>query len=293
MSGEVVLHLELEPGRNADAEVAAELLTAWVRLVKAGAEALAPNAQIRVELLGLQEGSLEFRQVVKWLDDRAGELAAGADEYPNLKRLGVALATAVLAAGAQTAMMPEVQKVEVVEPEAKKVAEAPSVQAASKEFFAIAQRDRAITEVAVTEEPGGPKEYCVPREDFAERSGLWGGQTIDPDQSSMKTVEATWNVILVKPAAVGQPRAWRFSRDGIEFSAVMEDTEFLDAIREGRVPISLQEGVVMRILVRYRERLVGQVWEYVPSTRRVAKVVSPLSRPRPIPLPFPDDPEEN
>jgi hypothetical protein len=95
------------------------------------------------------------------------------------------------------------------------------------------------------------------------------------ESATEKTVTAIWNVVLVKPTLDHRPRNWRFDRDGVEFSAKMTDRAFLDAIPTGRVPITLQEGVMMVVEVQYTERLNGQVWEYVANTRKVTKVISP------------------
>ena len=66
----------------------------------------------------------------------------------------------------------------------------------------------------------------------------------------------------------------------------MEDPTFLAAIAAGTVPITLQEGVVMRIEVQYRERLTGQVWQYVERTRKITRVIAPRPLPAPPTLPL-------
>ena len=56
---------------------------------------------------------------------------------------------------------------------------------------------------------------------------------------------------------VSTPQPWQFSRDGFKFSAKMADAKFLAALREGQVPLNMQERVMMRVVVEYKERLVG------------------------------------
>lgn len=121
-------------------------------------------------------------------------------------------------------------------------------------------------------DPKIPPAVIIPKSQFPEKSGLWSEQI---EGSTEKTVTAIWTVVLVKPTLDHRPRNWRFARDGVEFSAKMTDRSFLEAIPAGRVPITLQEGIMMVIEVQYTERLNGQIWEYVPSTRKVTKVVSP------------------
>jgi hypothetical protein len=48
--------------------------------------------------------------------------------------------------------------------------------------------------------------------------------------------------------------------------------------------------VIMRVRVSYRERLVGQIWEFVPQSRKIVTVLSPRVLPGPTSLPFADAP---
>jgi hypothetical protein len=55
----------------------------------------------------------------------------------------------------------------------------------------------------------------------------------------------------------------------------MSDAIFLAALKDGRIPLTLQEGVIMRVEVEWKETLNGQVWDMVPRSRRIVRVLSP------------------
>lgn len=301
MDSEFVFHIELAEGRNVEAGLAAELFAAWVSLLYETSRAVDPYGGVVIELVGVQKGSLDFKQVLRTADWALGTVLEGADDYPYLKKAGLALGVAALSAGMGAGVgklfESDVQKVEVVSESQHAInelaAKSEAVQEASKVFYSVAQKVPKVTKVGVAERTGKAPVYEVPADQFAERSGLWTDGESTVAEYATHTVQAEWVVVLIKAAAVAEPRAWRFSRDGVEFSAVMDDREYLDAIREGRVPITLKEGVSMRVFVRYRERFDGQSWTYIPQSRRIVRVASPAPLPGRSPtLPFPDGPKK-
>lgn len=298
-SGDIVLQFGLQEGRNADALIAAESLIAWVQLTREAALAVDPTNRLRVELLGREKGSL--RQLLRLVDDTAKSVSDGADDYPYLKKLAVGLAavtaTASLTVAIEQAVEPDVQKVELSEPDRalamemrSRVENDAAVSKAARRFYRTVERDPAITEIQIADGFDKAPIATVPRSEFAERGGLWEPQE-DPPAEEKRT--DTWDVVLLKAPFVHEPRAWTFSRDGLPFSARMEDPTFLAAIAAGTVPITLQEGVMMKIEVEYRERLIGQVWEYVDKTRKVTRVLAPRPLLVPSALPLPDPPKED
>ncbi len=301
--GDIVLKFELLDGRNADAVLAAESLIAWVRLVQDAAIAIDPLSPIRIELLGRDEGSL--KQLLRIIDDGLKSISEGGDEYPYVKKaalgLALALGTAVTGSGVQHIMQPAVQEVRfsphdeaIFEDMRSRMMKSPDVASRAKDFYKVVSRDRAITGIKIADGDTGQPILEVPMAQFAAFSGLWDGDEAVEQSEAVKTIDARWSVVIIKAAAVGLPRTWRFSRDGVELSARMEDSDFLEAIRERRVPIMLQEGVVMDVAVKYREKLIGQVWRYIPGSRRIVRVISPRPLPgRALPLPFADGPEKH
>jgi hypothetical protein len=126
--------------------------------------------------------------------------------------------------------------------------------------------------------------YSIPKAEFAERSGLWSGDSDEAPTPATETRTATWDVILIKPVLVPEPRRWGFARDGIEFSALMSDKSFLDAIHNNTLPVRMAEGIRMKLEVKYREHFDGEAWIPVPYSHKVSRVLDPLPPISPTPL---------
>jgi hypothetical protein len=295
---ELTLRFGLNEGRNANALYAAESLVAWVHLANEAAQAIDPTDRVVIELVGITEGSLQFKQVLKKIDQTIGDLSARADEYPHLKAVAIAMA-AQLAVGGTTvaierATTPSVQTVNLSDEDRAlladmngKVEKSERVRHASKRFLQSVERDPAVTEVTVAEDDGEPM-VVIQRENFPSRDALWEIETLPPAE---RIVRDSWDVVLMKASFVNRPARWMFARDGLNFSAKMDDKAFLAAIRDGRVPITLQEGVMMRIEVEFKEQQDGQIWRALDSSRRVVRVVSP--QPLAQPLAAADSPKKH
>jgi hypothetical protein len=175
-------------------------------------------------------------------------------------------------------MAPNVQVVSLSDTDRKlltemrgKIENSERVRHASRRFLQSVERDPAITEVTISEEDREPM-VVIERDNFPSRDALWEIEDIPPAE---RITRDNWDVVLVKASFVNRPARWMFSRDGLNFSAKMDDKTFLSAIRDGRVPITLQEGVMMRIEVEFKEQQEGQIWRALDATRRVVRVVSP------------------
>lgn len=292
--GDIVLQFGLEEGRNADAVIAAEALIAWVDTVRDAARAIDPDADVRVELLGREKGSL--RQLLRLVDDHAKVISEGADEYPYLKKAALGLALAVATSTISVVVQATLHSgTEVVElsPEDRELLKGMTDQIhndhatgkSAERFFQLIERDPAITDVKIADGFDRPPIVTIPRKDFAFRGGMWTADAGPPPEEIRR---ARWTVVLLQAPFYNSPRHWQFDRDGLKFSAQMLDLAFLQAITDRRLPISLQEGVTMDVEVEYRERLNGQVWEYVPDTRKIVRVLSP----RPLPSSHSGPPEK-
>jgi hypothetical protein len=279
--GEIVLQLGLVEGRNADAAVAAESLLAWIDLARDAARAIDPYADVRVELLGREEGSL--RQLLRLVDDHAKAISDGADEFPYLKKAAIGLAIATATAGLTTfveqTLQPAAQPVslsdadrELLRGMTEAVKEDTEVSRSTMRFYRALERDPAVTNVVVKTARGGAPLVVVDRSEFAMRGGLYSPEA-EPAPEEVK--HETWSVVLMHAPFYASTRHWGFSRDGLRFSAKMTDLEFLQAIVDRTVPISLHEGVRMEVLVEWRERFEGKAWRYVPDSRRIVRVISP------------------
>jgi hypothetical protein len=285
----IVLHLATLEGRYPDTSVAARALLDWADLAKATVFAIDPSDRISLEVAGVVPGSARFPQVLRFLENQAADVQRAWAAYPTLKGMVVgaahALYTSAIAAGVTVAMQPDEQAVRLSDEDRTILREMQSqaaadkqVQAASKRLYRTLENDAAITGIGVAPDWGAPPELVVPKAQFPERGGLWRSQTEDVQFRYEREI---WDVILLKPALISKPQSWQFSRGGLKFSAQMADANFLMAMRDGLIPLSLQEGVVMRVEVEYESELVGQIWEVKPRTRKVVRVLSPVPLPKP------------
>ncbi len=279
---EIVLHFELAPGQFADTKIVAEALIRWAELVEAAVKAIEPAGAVELEIVGNERGSLRFPQIIKFVEQGVTDIDAAWQQFPYIRKavIGSAhtLAVGVVGGIISASLAPEVQKVEIADgaQQAKaemeaKIGESIPVREASRRFYQIVEKDPAITGVGVAQSHEDDP-IIVPRSEFHARSGLW---SIEEDPAPAQEKVDEWDVVLLKAPFSHKRLAWQFSRDGLTFSALMDDAQFLLAVKEGRVPINLQEGVVMRLRIAYTERLEGQVWKAEPKSRRIVKVISP------------------
>lgn len=279
MAEQLVLHFETKPNTFPDTIVAAQALIDWVELVRAAVEAVDPDQVLEFETAGVTQGSTRFPQVVRFVEKQIGRVTSSWEDYPHLKAIiaGSAhtLFTATVAAGVTIAMQPDEQVVRLSDSDRQlleKVGETPEVKQASRRFYRTLERDRSIEGVGVATNWRDKPTVIIPRNEFAERSGVWVLDSVDPARRVRQDV---WDVVLLRPHLLSTPQSWQFSRDGLKFNAKMHDALFLQAIRDGTVPLTLQEGVVMRVRIEYDEVMIGQVWETIPNSRRIVKVLSP------------------
>ena len=283
MAQQIVLQFETEKGRYPNTEVAALALLDWVNLVKAAVAVVDPNQQIEFEIAGVAPGSTRFHQLLRFADQQLGYVKSAWDDYPHLKSVVTgsahALYTATIAGAVSLALQPHEQDVRLSDDDRailEKVARAPAVKDASQRFYRTLERDPDIQGVGVANSWDARPTAIVPRSEFPDRSGMW---VVGAEDVAERTQGAVWEVVLLRPALVSTPQSWQFMRDGLKFNAKMYDAKFLSAIRDGKVPLNLQEGVMMKVEIEYTERLVGQIWEPVANSRRVVRVLSPSTRP--------------
>lgn len=293
---ELVLHLEVTRGKTADAEVVGQALSAWVAAAKAAAEVLDPYSQLRVGLVTVEPGSVRLRAVFDFIETHIVSPPADfLSPYPRIKQLANKLVVATVI-GIPTGLAivvgehvlypdpPPNTPLEVHEEYRagrQKLIEAAPVQKRVRKFYETVEKDPNLIGVSVRD--GGTMRPLmdVPRDEFADRSGLWSLQLPDVPTRPQAGI---WDVIVTHPALFSKPKPWKFLRDGLPFSAVMMDEKFLQAIASGALPIRIQEGVVMRVQVEWTERQDGQTWEPVNRTRRITRVISPLPSEAAAPL---------
>jgi hypothetical protein len=299
MTGQLVLHFEISEGKNPNTEIAAQALLDWVALAKATIAAIEPYDKVVFEIVGVEHGSTRFPQLMRFLERGIENVSSAWDDYPYIKKMVVGsvhvLVTGSASAIIAAAMVPDVQKVEFTDSERaiqadmmNKAAESAAVRSSRERFYRTIEADPAITGVGVSDDWNKRPDVIVLRSEFPAHSGLWTSE-IAAAESERKATDI-WDVVLTKASFTSTPQTWQFSRDGLKFGAKMHDALFLAAVKDGRVPITLQEGVIMRVKVEYTERLNGQIWEAVSGSRRIIQVISPIPTATATTLPFPKNP---
>lgn len=275
---DLVLEFQIDVGRSPDIEKVARALLAWNEAVQSAVRAIDPTAVAVLELTGVEHGSQRFKQALRFLEGAANQIEDGGAEFPiiykSLKALAKLIAGGILMAAMLGEVIPDEQLEELQE--IRKLLESDAeFRRNSERFYENLQDEPAISEVSVYEGSSVEPLYSVPRSEFFIKSGLFRVENeyniLDHEEERV----ATWEVVLIKPVLVGKPRRWTFARDGVEFSATMNDQTVLNAIKDRSASIPFAEGVMMRIEVAYKEQYDGQVWRAIPKTRIVRKVLSP------------------
>jgi hypothetical protein len=184
-----------------------------------------------------------------------------------------------------SSLSPEGQQ--IYHEKAKEVGQSSAVQSKNRTFFRTLEKQPGISQVRVSEGKEERPLLEVPRSEFSTRGGLFSDQQ---EQEQERTQVKEWDVVLTHPALVSKPETWKFLRESLPLSAKMEDNAVLLAIREGRLPLQFREGEPMRVRIEWREVLKGKVWEPVPRTRKITKVLSPEPLATPAP---PVDPKND
>lgn len=290
-SEDLILKFEIVEGKTPDAEVVARALLAWIDILKVAGSVLEPGSQLEVGLVGVENGSDIFKLSLRKAEGFAQQLKAGAEEYPLVSKAAIALAGivggTVVTVAVTAALTPDpripADQMAVFEENNRLLAESNELQRQQQRFYGILHEEPAIESVDIIRGYDREQLYTVPYADFAERSGLWSAEEAEPE-TQIETITATWDVVLIKPVLIHEPRRWQFSRDGIEFSARMEDDRFLEALGNKSLSFAMAEGVKMRIEVKYREEFDGHLWKPIKGSHRVSRVLDPLPPPPQTPL---------
>lgn len=289
---DLVLRFEIEDGQVPNAENIAQALLAWIDLLKVASEVIEPGSRLEVGLTGVEDGSDIFKLALRNLQSFGETLQDGMAEFPIPSKaamtLGGLIGGTVLATTVANVITPDPRipddQMEVFEENNRLLEESIELQKQQMRFYGILQDEPAVKEFEVIRPYDGHVVYRIPRSEFADRSGLWSGDSDIPEITKVETRTATWDVILIKPVLVPEPRRWGFVRDGIEFSALMSDRDFLQAIHDKTLPVRMAEGIRMKLEVKYREEFDGNAWIPVAYSHRVSRVLDPLPPLAPTPL---------
>jgi hypothetical protein len=277
----VSLYFKLEENRSADLEIIAEAAIAWVETLRAVAQAVDPESDVKVELVNVDHSSAIFNTLIDWfernVEPHIDRVVRGYDRQPRSRKvlLALALFTVTTAYPTYEAYFGD-HFTEADREMLKRIDEQtrhnPAVATARSRFFRIVERDRTIEAVGIKESPDSEPIVVVEPGAFDHDDGLF---SIDADVPERVT-QTVLDVTLVKPALVHTPRSWTFKPDGLpEFDAVMRDARVLNAIRTKGFPSQMREGVRMTIRIETREVFEDGQWRLIRGGRSVMRVIDP------------------
>ena len=273
----VALYFQLESGQRADLEAVSAASIAWAQAIRAAASAIDPEAEIRLELIGANKGSM---RVLTAIERRVQRLQDGWTKWPLTVRLGLGLAVFITTTGYPTYEhyfgdegFSELEKKELSEIVAK-AQSAPGFDMPKRQMFKAVEKDRKIVGVGVASGAEEPPKLIVPRSQFAERSGLWELQSDAQDRQ--RIVGLTLDVVLVAAQFENAPRSWTFRQEGLPpFTAIMKDKRFLDAMERNEVRERLRMKIPMTIRLEVREVFKNGDWMVGRKGQSVVEVIAP------------------
>jgi hypothetical protein len=276
-AGSISLYFKLKKERSADLEIISEAAIAWVETLRAIAQAVDPESDVKVELINVDQSSAIFNTIVDWFDRNLDRIALGYERQPRSRKLLLALAGFTITTAYPTyeayfgddfseedrAMLKRIDE---------HTRHNPAVTTARSKFFRIVERERVIEAVGIKEAPRGEPLVLVDSDSFEHDEGVFSIDADEPERVTQTVLE----VVLVKPALVHTPRSWTFKPDGLpEFDAVMRDAKVLNAIRTKGFPSQMREGVRMTIRIEVHEVLIDGQWKLIRGGRSVMRVIDP------------------
>lgn len=284
----ISLYFGVDKGKHANLETIALASLEWANLIRDIAAVVAPDVEFEIEFVQSQDGSV-------WLSNMLKAVKAGDRK---------ALASIVAAVLAFFAMGPALHlqtdfgtwlleqmghedTVELSDDAIRKIAERvhqavdeTQLEDRRRNIIGFAERDPDVTSIGVDFEPRveGPVTK-ISREQFPSYDKIppIGVQkAIDPEDVAY---ERNIDVSVVRATlreGERRPR-WRFKHGSDEWSATIEDDEFIWALNEDKTGLSLGVGQHMRVDVAIDlQHLDGDDWE--PKNRRIVRVREPHVR---------------
>lgn len=295
----ISVYLELQEGEFADWEVVSKASIQLIEALKELAAFADPSAHLKVTLQNSEEGSLRFNAILELFGVRSDP--AEADDKRKVRRAAIAgvlggatlwlfnvvgthyaemvldvIDSAVVAA-LKNEGTGDPETVEETKQECRKLLDGATrnqVGAAHvRKFFRELKADQNIAGVGVALDHESPPLAIIPRSEFGDRSR----PPNDDSEPMNRTRVETITVLLVEPRLLGDEKPWRFSVGGIEFSAKIEDREFVSATLSGRNSLPLMEGIYLQVRMRIEERREENAW--VIKSRTILEVIGHEARP--------------
>lgn len=281
----ISLYLGFPKDEKLELRQAASIALAWSDAVEALFRSIEPGLQVRIELIDGDEGSLSLNTILRIAENALEKLARGADAYPRLKALAKGLAIIVVATPLTLAATDVYNAVADDDPEISRLSpetqqqikdafrdalDEHAAEAEKEQFSREVSRAEQVETIGVSLDPLSIPKLLFPSQvhrDYLERE--WSDEGLFRDRILYRR-----EVILVSPVLDYAERAWRFREPGMpEFSAVMRDKQFLEAMGRGAIHEELRFGIAMTVDIEVREKRFGETW--IPKKRNIVRVHAP------------------
>lgn len=283
----ISLYFGVEKGKRADLETIARASLEWAGLIRDIAAVVAPDVEFEIEFDQSQEGSVWLRNLLKAVKE-GDRKALGAIVAAVLAffAMGPALH---LQADFGTWLLEQLgheDQVDLTDDAIKRIADRvrqavdeTSVEERRRNLIQYAESDPDITSIGVDFQPraGGPVTR-ISREQFAsyDRSAPPAPLRVVEDQDV--AYERNIDVTVVRATlreGDKRPR-WRFRHGSDEWSATIEDDEFIWALNHDKTGMTLGVDQHMRVDVAIDLKRMDD--EYEPKDRRIVRVRAPIVR---------------
>lgn len=282
----ISLYLDLENNKIADLSVVANTALQWDKLIKEISLIVDPSLAVRVELISGDEGSLWLRAVIK----AASKVSK---EHPHISGILSAIITTFLMTpfnhsieeawkSAYDVLGIQWEKKDpITDEDVNKIVAAVVAMNKNKEavslkdnIYIYLESDSSIKGVGAGGSIKEKPKIIIKKENFGEMS-----RPINIKEENIKRrIKHKNNVrsILIRPVLIAEPKQWRFEVGGKQFSATMNDKEFLQAIHHGHTGIELGQNVEMILDLSITEEKKDGVWK--EASISVDKVLIPETR---------------
>lgn len=282
MDTPISFYFGVPEGKRANLDTIALVSVEWVNLVRDLASVIDPDLEFEIEFVESADGSVWLTNLIKALH--------GGDR----KALAALVAAVVTFFGSgpalhiQTDLGDEFWKklghehgIEISEGDKQDIAdrvnkaiEETSAEERRRKIISYVEPDENVTSVGVdiNRNTEGPISR-IPRESFASYDA---SPTSPPDRPEKDVVhERNIDVKIIKASLrEGETRPrWRFKQDGEEWSAFIEDEEFIWALNETKTGIPLAVGQHISVDIAIDMKLINGEWE--KHDRRVLRVHNP------------------
>lgn len=280
----ISLYFGVEKGKRADLETIARASLEWAGLIRDIAAVVAPDIEFEIEFDQSQDGSVWLRNILKAVKEGDRKALGGiVAAVLVFFAMGPALHLQADFGAWLLAQLGHEDKVDLSDEAIKQVAERvlqaideTNLEERRRNLIGHAESDPDITSIGVDfyPRPEGPVTK-ISRDQFASYDRLPpSANNRDLDEQNV-IYERNVDVTIVRATlreGDKKPR-WRFRQGGDEWSATIEDEEFIWALNHDKTGLTLGVGQHMRVDVAIDLKRLDE--QYEAKDRRIVRVRAP------------------